>query len=182
VIRELAMLVARLLHEIQTQRNLMAAERGEYRLQLKPVAVPDLLREVAQIATGRAGAGDHPLQVSAGPELTITTDRTLLCRVLTNMVKNAIEAVAPGEQVRLWCEASPQQVTLRVHNPGTIPERAARRVFQRSFTTKRGVGRGLGTYSMKLFGEQYLQGKVGFTSSPETGTEFFIHLPHQCDR
>ena len=97
------------------------------------------------------------------------------------MVKNALEAVGPGGQVRLWCEASPQQVTFLVHNPGAIPERAARRVFQRSFTTKRGVGRGLGTYSMKLFGEQYLKGKVGFTSSPETGTEFFIHVPQHLN-
>jgi sensor histidine kinase regulating citrate/malate metabolism len=38
------------------------------------------------------------------------------------------------------------------------------------------VGRGIGTYSMKLFGEKYLKGKVWFTSSAENGTSFFFEL------
>mgnify|MGYP006293419399 CR=1 len=38
-------------------------------------------------------------------------------------------------------------------------------LFKRSFSTK-GVGRGIGTYSMKLFGEKYLKGKVDFKNSP----------------
>lgn len=39
------------------------------------------------------------------------------------------------------------------------------RIFQRSFSTKGAKGRGLGTYSMKLFGETYLGGQVSFRSS-----------------
>ena len=35
---------------------------------------------------------------------------------------------------------------------------------------------GLGTYSMKLFGEKYLKGKVWFESSKEKGTIFFIEI------
>ncbi|MCG8333275.1 MAG: ATP-binding protein, partial [Proteobacteria bacterium] len=37
-------------------------------------------------------------------------------------------------------------------------------------------GRGLGTYSMKLLGEEFLGGKVAFSSTEEKGTEFTITL------
>ena len=33
------------------------------------------------------------------------------------------------------------------------------------------------TYSMKLFGEQYLKGKVWFSTSEDKGTTFFISVP-----
>jgi sensor histidine kinase regulating citrate/malate metabolism len=48
-------------------------------------------------------------------------------------------------------------------------------LFQRSFSTK-GTGRGIGTYSMKLFGEKYLEGRVDFESTRENGTTFFIEI------
>ena len=57
------------------------------------------------------------------------------------------------------------------------PDAVAKRVFQRNFTTKEGAGRGLGTFSTKLFGEQILKGKVQFTSSPAEGTVFELRLP-----
>ncbi|MDR3555950.1 MAG: ATP-binding protein [Syntrophobacteraceae bacterium] len=41
---------------------------------------------------------------------------------------------------------------------------------------KSGPGRGLGAYSMKLFGEDILGGKVGFTSSEVDGTVFRFSL------
>jgi sensor histidine kinase regulating citrate/malate metabolism len=51
------------------------------------------------------------------------------------------------------------------------------RIFQRNYSTKSDSGRGLGTYSMKLFGETYLGGKVDFTSSESEGTTFHLRLP-----
>ena len=51
-------------------------------------------------------------------------------------------------------------------------------IFQRSFSTKGQPGRGIGTYSIKLFGETYLGGR-GFVSPAEApeGTTFSIVLP-----
>jgi sensor histidine kinase regulating citrate/malate metabolism len=59
---------------------------------------------------------------------------------------------------------------------GTIPEDVRLQIFQRSFSTK-GSGRGLGTYSMKLFGENYLHGRVYFRTNEKQGTTFTIELP-----
>jgi sensor histidine kinase regulating citrate/malate metabolism len=50
-------------------------------------------------------------------------------------------------------------------------------IFQRSFSTKGENGRGIGAYSVKLFGEGYLKGKVAFSSSDPEGTVFSLSLP-----
>ena len=63
-----------------------------------------------------------------------------------------------------------------IHNPAVIPEQVQLQVFQRSFSTKGQPGYGIGTYSMKLLGEQYLGGKVAFTSRSPEGTTFTLAL------
>ena len=70
-----------------------------------------------------------------------------------------------GDDVRFW-----------VHNPMFMPPSVRLQIFKRSFSTK-GSGRGLGSYSVKILTECYLKGKVGFTSSKEGGTTFFVILP-----
>jgi signal transduction histidine kinase len=67
-------------------------------------------------------------------------------------------------------------VLFSVHNPGLIPRDAQRQVFRRYFSTK-GADRGLGTYGMKLLGEEYLGGSVRFVSTEPEGTVFSLRLP-----
>jgi hypothetical protein len=111
------------------------------------------------------------------PEEDLMADASLLARVLTNMIKNALEAIPDGETVRVRFERQGGDPAFLVHNPGAIPPEVAMRIFQRSFSTKEGRGRGIGTYSMKLFGEKFLGGKVSFKTSKENGTVFSIRLP-----
>jgi sensor histidine kinase regulating citrate/malate metabolism len=58
-----------------------------------------------------------------------------------------------------------------------MPKEVQLQIFQRSFSTKAQVGRGIGTYSIKLFAEQYLGGKVYFTSQEPDGTSFVLSIP-----
>jgi hypothetical protein len=58
-----------------------------------------------------------------------------------------------------------------------MAEDVKRQLFQRSFSTKQGNGRGIGTYSVKLLTERYLRGTVDFVSpAPEGGTVFSVRL------
>ncbi|MCC7353132.1 MAG: ATP-binding protein, partial [Anaerolineae bacterium] len=104
------------------------------------------------------------------------SDPILLGRVIGNMVKNALEAIEPGQAITLGCRIIGEGVEFWVHNPGFMPPSVQLQLFQRSFSTK-GKGRGLGTYSMKLLSERYLHGSVSFTSSLETGTTFVGRYP-----
>jgi signal transduction histidine kinase len=62
-----------------------------------------------------------------------------------------------------------------VANPGELAPEVRLQLFKRSFTTKR-QGHGLGTWSVKLFTEGYLAGRIGYESAAGT-TTFWIELP-----
>jgi sensor histidine kinase regulating citrate/malate metabolism len=92
------------------------------------------------------------------------------------MAKNAAEATPENGSVKIGYMKKNEMALFSVNNPGNIPVDVRLQIFQRSYSTK-GRGRGLGTYSMKLFGETVLKGKVYFTSDEKSGTTFTIELP-----
>ena len=100
-----------------------------------------------------------------------------MSRILGNMVINALEATPKKGEIKILVHSRPDQIVWDVWNQGEIPAPVQKRVFQRHFSSKNGAGRGLGTYSMKLFGETYLNGEVCFSSSESHGTLFRFALP-----
>ncbi|HLP30712.1 MAG TPA: HAMP domain-containing sensor histidine kinase, partial [Geothrix sp.] len=173
---EILRLAGSLKAEVDFHRDLQRAERGELLPRMRPVAPTVVLDELVS-RLGKAAAGRLvclPLPEGAG---LLATDPALLVRVLLDMVLNAQEALPPGGQARIWYEAREGRPTFVVQNPGCMPDGVADRVFQRSFSTRAARGRGLGTYSMKVFGETVLGGKVGFSTDWGEGTRFFIELP-----
>lgn len=171
-------LSSHLTQEVQSQRLLLQAERGELKVKLQEHTVSELLEGMRTFFNGyppdKTQRLDIPLPDNS-PKL--KTSAPLLTRVLANMVKNALEATTTAERVTVTFELSDGTPCFYVHNPGVIPEAYSLQIFKRSFSTKGEQGRGLGTYSMKLFGEQYLGGTVGFTTGEASGTCFYIRLP-----
>ncbi len=167
----------RLADEVKQQRALLMAERGELAAEIRDVSPAKVLDDVRLVFSGHRVAQERDLRVVAPEDdVKVPTDPTLLERVLVNMVKNALEATPEGGTVLLEYsdDGGP---TFSVWNPGSMSEGVALQVFRRSFSTKGEPGRGLGTYSMKLFGERYLGGRVSFTSTEQDGTTFRIRLP-----
>jgi signal transduction histidine kinase len=145
---------------------------------LGPVAIEAVLTEVAQTMRHHEAIEGRVLDVDTSLRAMVRSHAVILSRVVRNMVTNALEACAPGQTVRVWAEVSePGKLTVFVHNPGVVPEAVAVRIFQRHFSTKGEAGRGMGTWSMKLLGEDFLHGRVGFASIAEAGTRFWIALP-----
>lgn len=168
----------RLAQEINNQQVLIMAERGEITIELDFIRVCDVMNSITNIFEKHETSLNKTLDIQMVDDHTLAyTDVTLLTRILVNMVKNALEASNPGEIVKLWFEHKNGRPVFHVHNPAFMPGEVALRVFQRSFSTKASSGRGLGTYSMKLFGETYLKGNVDFETSEEHGTTFSISLP-----
>jgi len=93
------------------------------------------------------------------------------------MIINAMEATEKNGIVRIWSENKNGKINFCVWNSQFIPPEISKRIFQRNFSTKFQAGRGIGTYSMKFFGEKILGGKVSFSSSKEDGTIFVLSLP-----
>jgi hypothetical protein len=182
------LLARQLEREIRDHRTLILAERGELVPARARVRPGELLRDLEVIFSSHAAARQRSLAFGAAPaDVELETDPALVTRVLVNMVVNALEATPEGGTVRVTCErlatgagddAAPAgEARFAVHNGAAMRPEVQARVFQRSFSTKAERGRGLGTYGMKLLGERYLRGRVGFTSAPETGTVFELRLP-----
>lgn len=169
-------LVEQLIEDITHQRKLVEAERGEFKPDLGVISVPDLLGDVYHLYAGHELAEGRQMVLTEVPELHILSDATILRRILGNMVKNALEATPVGGMVTIAASVSGSRVNFSVHNPGVMPEQVQLQLFQRSFSTK-ATGRGIGTYSMKLFGERYLKGKVYFDSREPDGTTFNLAIP-----
>ena len=166
-----------LLDEIESQRDLLAAENDELRVVMQDVPVSNIMERIYSMYSHHARAQGLSLEcLDGGNGEIIETDPTQLVRCLGNLTKNAMEALLDGGTVTLSYERRPGGVRFSVHNPGAIPREAELQIFQRSFSTK-GDGRGIGTYSVKLLVERYLGGEAGFRSSEAEGTTFFIDLP-----
>ncbi len=169
----------RIIDEIQAQRTLMAAENQDLQPRPEVVAAAALLEQVCTIYRFHEVCRDRELRLDTQEEGGIlSSDATLLGRVLGNMVKNALEATPRGRVVTVGSRRVEDEIEFWVHNPGTIAEPVRLQIFQRSFST-RGAGRGLGTYSMRLLCEDYLGGRIGFTSTADQGTRFFVRFPRQ---
>ncbi len=168
---------SQLINEISSQKNLLDAEHGELSIQLVQINTKRLLNAVKNIYSEYSEWRKMSVSVDEdSEEIEICSDRALITRILMNMVKNALEAIKEGEEVQISCKQYGECCVFTVHNPGFIPKEVQLQIFQRSFSTK-GKGRGVGTYSIKMFGERYLNGKVWFTTSENSGTNFNISIP-----
>ncbi len=166
-----------LVDEIQAQSQLMAAESGELEVKPTEFETKTLLYQLIDLYCNHIVAEDRSIRLDPQSQnINISSDRALLGRVVGNMIKNALEASGVGETVTVGCEQYFDYVRFWVHNTKVMPKHIQLQVFQRSFSTK-GDGRGLGTYSMKLLTENYLQGRVSFESTPEKGTIFMGTYP-----
>lgn len=173
----LRLLSSELLEEIKAQRDLIAAENNELVVSMAPTKSLTLLNDIHDLYKNHEVARCRKIELDPKSVNTeFLTDASLLRRVISNMVKNGLEATAENETVTLSCRLNHSGIQFLVHNPRFIPRSVQLQIFQRSFSTK-GSNRGLGTYSMKLLGERYLEGKVSFTTNPEIGTTFKIWLP-----
>ena len=176
-VERINMLTSKLAREMNIQRRLIHSELHTYQPNFHDIKVQQLYEDLQLMLADHPEATGKKLDfLKPDPDFKLRTDSSLLARVLCNMIVNALEASSEGDIVRISAKNSTQNVILKVWNKDAISADIRKRIFQRNFSTKDGLGRGLGTYSMKLLGEQFLRGQVGFSSSEGEGTEFRVTL------
>ncbi len=176
-LRRLQDLAAQLIEDLRAQRDLMYAESGDLVCEVAAFRVGPLLAQLQALYQVHPAAQDRTIRLEGVWDGVLETDRRLLSRVLSNMLKNALEATPAGGVVSLGCKATGEEVVFWVRNPGVMPQEVQLQIFHRFFSTKQGPGRGIGTYSMKLLTEGYLGGRVAFTSTESEGTVFTVTIP-----
>lgn len=170
-------LIQRTVQEFSMQQALSCSMSHTYQPLYFSVSVNSLLDDLAETFAGHPACLAVTLAVLRQDDsMELLTDPSIVNRILVNMVTNALEATSPGGEVRVFTEAGGNSISFCVWNGKPIPQEHALRIFKRNFTTKEGLGHGLGTYSMKFFGEKVLGGQVDFSTSEENGTLFRLTL------
>ena len=116
---------------------------------------------------------------SDSPEIISKIDRTQLIRIITNLVKNAIQAIPENQQnkailVTIQKELNNVLITVADNGIGIQPEDISR-IFEPKFTTK-SSGMGLGLGIIKNIIENY-KGTITFETEFGKGTTFTVSLP-----
>lgn len=107
-------------------------------------------------------------------------DRTQLVRVITNLVKNALQAIPedkePSVVVTVYAEGDHIKIQVADNGIG-ISDENKDKIFEPKFTTKTS-GMGLGLGMVKNIVETY-KGSITFTSKLHTGTVFTVTFPKE---
>jgi signal transduction histidine kinase len=116
---------------------------------------------------------------SESPEIISKIDRTQLIRIITNLVKNAIQSI-PEQQERktvfVTVKKDGNNVLIIVEDNGIgIKPEDISRIFEPKFTTKNS-GMGLGLGIIKNIIENY-KGTITFETEYGKGTRFTVSLP-----
>lgn len=112
-------------------------------------------------------------------EIITRMDRTQLIRIITNLVKNATQALDeyqpdPRVEVKVIRHGDSVKITVADNGKGISMENK-NRIFEPKFTTK-SSGMGLGLGIIKNIVETY-NGAITFNSTPGQGTVFTVSLP-----
>jgi len=143
-----------------------------------------LVLEVVESEQPPADAAQIDFVTDVAPNLTIRADREQLYRVLSNLVRNARQAIEatgkPGTiEIGAGHEAEGWWIRVQDTGPG-LPERAREHLFQpfAGGVKKGGTGLGLAISAELIRGHG---GRLDLVRTDETGTEFRLHLPQGLD-
>jgi len=111
-------------------------------------------------------------------EITAKLDRTQLIRVITNLVKNAIQAIPEDREGKIVVNVYSEKDTIKISiadNGIGIAEENQEKIFEPKFTTKTS-GMGLGLGMVKNIVETY-NGHICMSSVLDKGTVFTVSFP-----
>jgi len=166
----------RMLEQIDQSLTLYRIETGSFVLAPQAVDLSALVRQVAGDLNSLARAMDVTLGVEAGLRPVKASGDALLCRtMISNLLKNAVEASVHGEVTACLREENGQAV-LGIHNDVAVPQELRARFFEKYASRGKAQGAGLGTYSARLSAEAQ-KGSIALDTGEDQGTTVTVRLP-----
>ena len=155
------------------------AEEGQLHLAEEPIDMATILREQTRVFVGQSDR--HEIRLDVDGPLPMRGDSSRMAQVVANLLSNAIKYSPQGGLVEVAGERSAGDVRIRVRDYGLgIPEEEQPRIFTKFFrgaAAASGItGTGLGLAISREIVEAH-GGGIGFTSTPGTGSTFWLELP-----
>ncbi|WP_299439555.1 PAS domain-containing protein [uncultured Rhodospira sp.] len=152
-------------------------EAGTFDLVPAPVDLRQVMDEVREELAYLAAERSAHIRVTAAAPLTAVGDPWLCRTLLSNLVRNALEAL-PAKRLAVEVGMTAQDGAAVVHitNPGTVPDAIRDRFFEKYSTSGKPGGTGLGTYSARMMA-QAQAGSVALDTSVAGQTTVTVRLP-----
>src|ERR1044071_5104043 len=170
----------RVLTMLKTLMDISEAEAGTMRLQLGPVDLPELIRDVIDLYQILAEEKEITLEANVPAELRIEADRIRIQQALANLLDNAIKYTGPGGRVEVSARQLDGNAVLAVKDTGMeISPADLPRIWDRLYRgdkSRHEKGLGLGLSLVKAVVQAH-RGTVNVASEQDRGSTFTIHLP-----
>jgi len=172
-----------MLNMINRTFDLYRLETGTYVLMPTEVNLAAVARKAAQDASSDVFFPDRPVQVvfegrpaADGDELMIQGEELLCYSILSNLVKNAVEASPQGSEITVSLGREAGEAVVAVANSGEVPAGIRDRFFQKYVTAGKRDGTGLGAYSAWLAVRAH-GGRATLDSSQPGRTTVTVRFP-----
>lgn len=159
-------------------------ERGVLNISLESIDWTKFIRDSVNVLTPRAKEKQIDLQflepTQPVPQLKI--DKVRITEVVSNLINNAINYTEPGGSIKVWVEASGNDVVTNIQDTGRgIPKEAIPQLFNKFYrvtgSLEQGTkGTGLGLYITKSILDIH-HGKIWVNSEVGKGSTFSFSLP-----
>ena len=169
-------------HFISSLLELTQIDSQGIRVNLQSRDLNQLLEQVVLKHRFGAQAKQIEIRLDFEPLFPIRIDATLISKVLSNLLDNAIKYSPDRTTVTLTTRESGDHVEITIEDQGIgIPEGEIGNLFSRFYrvnndTTRSVKGTGLGLYLSRYFIEAH-RGELSVDSRPGAGTRFRIRLP-----
>lgn len=160
-----------LVEEIARLRSILRTDRRSLAAELAPVAVVALLEAARRETIGLTAVVGCRVEWAPVPALVVQADAGLVHRALINLIKNATEACVHDGIVRVAARLEDRHCRLVVWHPGRFDHRPVPQDGTIS------TSRGLGLHSVRRIVEMHRDAALGWSSTPDAGTSFWLDLP-----
>lgn len=158
---------------------------GRNALQINEIHLQDLFKSILNSLDNSIQQSKAEIELQ--PDLpNIRSDATLLNRIFSNLIQNAMLYVSKDKKphVRIEAKKAKGKIILSIRDNGIgIPvdyQQKIFEIFQRLHTDEQIPGSGIGLAIVKK-SVQLLNGTITLKSAPGLGTTFFVELPEEAD-
>jgi two-component system, NtrC family, sensor kinase len=142
----------------------------------EPERLSDIVSDITTFVAPELARAGVELELALGEGTEVMADETQVRQAVTNLIRNAREAMPKGGKMRIGLEQVAGKVRLSVEDTGAgIPEEIRQNIFDPFFTTKN-RGTGLGLAVTRQIVEAH-HGSISCEAAAVQGTRFIIELP-----
>ena len=165
-----------LIQQIDTMSSIASAFSDFAKMPAQKLEVLNVV-EVVELALDIFPESDIKF-ISEKSEIIANFDRSQLIRIITNLVKNAVQSIPEKRpaQISIHLYSDHSDVVIEVNDNGSgITKEIEDRIFEPKFTTKTS-GMGLGLPMIKNMIDTY-NGSISFSSIIDEGSQFTVRFP-----